>query len=118
MSAKQVVPAIAIHHGSGFAVDGDVEGLVVGHSHSRFGIELDDPDEAEVGSVGEPQPAIGGIEKERRIDCIAVLDTVRRGDESFIFKSEIGRLGIECLGPHDVDIAGVSACQSSSSFGI
>ena len=67
----------------GFHVDGDVDGLVAGDAFSRFGIELDEPDEAEVGSVGEPQPAIGGIEKERRIDGIAVLDAVGRGDDAY-----------------------------------
>ena len=83
VSAKQVVPAVAIHHGSGFAVDGDIQGLVVGNAHSRLGIELDHPDEAEVGSVGEPQPAIGRIEEERRIDCIAVLNAVQTRRRQF-----------------------------------
>ena len=118
VSAQKIVPAVAIHHISGFAVDGDVNGLVAGHAHSRFGVELDDPDEAEISSVGEPQPAVGGIEQERRIDCIAVLDAVRRGDDGIVFKSEVGGFRVERLGPHDVDIAGVSACQSASSLGI
>ena len=92
MIAKQVVPAVAIHHGRGFAVDGDVTRLVVRNALSRFGIELDLPDEAEEGPVSEPQPAIGGIEEERRIDGIAILDAVGRGDDGVVI--EIRNRGI------------------------
>ena len=83
VSAQQVIPAVAIHQIGGFHVDGDVHRLVAGDAFSRFGIELDDADEAEIGSVGEPQPARGGIEQESGIDGIAVLDAVGRGDDEF-----------------------------------
>ena len=66
VSAKKIIPAVAIDQVGGFAVDGDVDGLVAFDVLARLGIEFDEPDEAEVGSVGEPQPAIGGIEQERR----------------------------------------------------
>ena len=35
-----------------------------------------------------------------------------------VIKSEVGGFGIERLGPHDVDIAGVSARHSAASRGI
>jgi hypothetical protein len=92
--AQQVVPAVAIQQIGGFHVDGDVHGLSAGDALSRFGIELDDTDEAEVGPVAEPQPAGSGIEQERRIDGVAVLDAVARGDYGVVIKLEVGRVGV------------------------
>ena len=53
VSAEQVVPAVAIEQIGGFHVDGDVYRLVAGDPFSRFGIELDHTDEAEVGRIPE-----------------------------------------------------------------
>ena len=77
MSAQKIIPAVVIDRVGGFAVNGDVDGLVAGDAMAGLGIELDDPDEAEVSPVGDPEPASGGIEQERGIDGVAVLDAVR-----------------------------------------
>jgi hypothetical protein len=79
--ARKVVPAVIIEHYCGFAVDGNITGLVVRvNTFSRFGIQLDLADVAEEGSVHEIQAASDGIEEESRIDGIAVFDAVGRSD--------------------------------------
>ena len=79
-------------------------GLVVGvEPLARLGIELDQPDVAEIGAVGQPQPAVGGIQKDARIDGIAVLDAVGRGDHAALFPLVVGGIRVEGLAPYHVD---------------
>ena len=74
---QQVIPAIVIHHVGRFAVDGQVAGPVVGvEALARLGIEFDQPDVTEIRAVDQPEPAVGGIQKDARIDGIAVFDAV------------------------------------------
>ena len=101
---QQVIPAIVIDHVGGFAVDGEVAGLVVGvEALAGLGIEFHQPDVAEIGAVDQPQPAIGGIEKDARIDGVAVFDAVRRGNHAALFPFVVGRIRIEGLAPDHVD---------------
>ena len=101
---QQVIPAIVIDHVGRFAVDGEVAGLVVGvEALARLGIELDQPDVAEIGAVDQPQPAVVGIQKDARVDGIAVFDAVRRGDHAAFFPLVVGRIRVEGLAPDHVD---------------
>ena len=75
---QQVIPAVVIDHVRGFAVDGDVHGLVDwNHPLAGLGIELHEADIAKIRAVGQPQLAVGGVQENGRIDRIAVLDAVR-----------------------------------------
>ena len=118
MSAKKIIPAVVVDRVGGFAVNGDVDGLVAVEVMARLGIQLDDPDEAEVSPVGDPQPAIGGIEQEPGINGVAVLDAVRRGDDVVVIPSVVGGIGVERLAPHHMDRAGVSSPQTAAGRGI
>ena len=101
---QQVIPAIVIDHVGGFAVDGEIAGLVVGVAAlARLGIEFDQPDVAEIGAVDQPQPAVVGIEKDARIDGVAVFDAVGRGDHAAFFPFVVGRIRVEGLAPDHVD---------------
>src|SRR5690606_13136574 len=76
------------------------------------GVELDDPDRAEIGAVGEPQPAID--EQEGRVDRVVVLDPVARRDGADLVVLEVGRVGIEAPGPHDLDLARMTAVKATA----
>ena len=73
---EQVIPAVVIDRVRGFAINRDVDGLAAVEAMPRLGIQFDNPDEAEVSPVRDPQAAIRGIEQEPRINGVAVLDTV------------------------------------------
>ena len=52
---QQVIPAVVVNHVGGFAVDGDIVWLVVGvDAPARLGIQLHQPDVAEIGAVNQP----------------------------------------------------------------
>ena len=79
-------------------------GLVVGvEALAGLGIEFDQPDVAEIRAVDQPQPAVGGIQKDARIDGIAVFDAVRRGDHAAFFPLVVGRIRVEGLVRDHVD---------------
>src|SRR6476661_2780870 len=108
MRPHEVIPAVVIDHYGGFAVDSNIARLIVGvDALSSLGIELDLTDEAEERPVREPQPAVGWIEKEPRIDGVTVFDAVGGGDDGIVMESEHRGLGVERLRPHRVDGAGV-----------
>ena len=72
MGAKEIVPAIAVHKCRGLAVNGDIDRLVAGLSCTGLRVEFDETDVSEIGSVGEPEPAVRS-HKESCVDGVAVF---------------------------------------------
>src|SRR5438552_772696 len=59
VSGQKVIPAIAIDHVGGLAVDREIAGLIARvQTFARFRIQLDQPDIAEIRAVNQPQPAV------------------------------------------------------------
>ena len=101
---QQVIPAIVIDHVGRFAVDGEVARFVIRvFALTGLGIELDQPDVAEIRAIDQPQPAVGGIQKDARVDGIAVFDAVRRGDHAALFPLVVGGIRVEGLVRDHVD---------------
>ena len=104
VGGQQVIPAVAIDHDRRFAIDRDVHGLVVRvDAFTGLGVELDQPDVAEIGTVDQPQLPVGGIQKEPRIDGIAELDPIGRGDDSAFLPFVVGGIRVEGLARYHVD---------------
>ena len=83
---EQVVPAVALDHDRGFGVDGDVGRRAI-RVEALAGprIQFDETDVAEVGTVGEPEPAVGGVVEHARVDGVAVFDAVGPDDRAAVF---------------------------------
>src|ERR1035438_7164722 len=64
---QEIIPAIMEDHVGRLAVDRQVARLVVGvEAFAGFGIELDQPDVAEIRAVNQPQPAVVRIQEDAR----------------------------------------------------
>jgi hypothetical protein len=93
---EQVVPPVVNDHDGRFRVDRDVERFRLRmQSLAGLRIEFDESDVAEIGPVGEPQPAADRIAQYTGIDRIAVLDAIRPDDRSAVFPLVVRRRGIE-----------------------
>jgi len=80
VSDKQVIPAIAVDHVGGFPVDRDIARRILRmQALPGFRVQFHQADVSEVGTVGQPQSAIGRVQKDTRIDGVRVFDAVRRG---------------------------------------
>jgi hypothetical protein len=58
VSAKKVVPAVTADRVGGFAVDGDINGLITGDAFSCFRVEFDKADVTEEGPLGGAHVAL------------------------------------------------------------
>ena len=63
VGAEKVVPAVAVHHGGGFAVYCYVDGLVAGKTPAGGRVKLDHPYVAEIRSVCAEETALGSHEE-------------------------------------------------------
>ena len=63
---------------------------------ASFRIQLDEPDVAEVGAVGEPERSVRGIAEHARIDRVAVLDAIRPDHRTSVRPFVGRRLRVEC----------------------
>src|ERR1017187_9890333 len=104
MGGQQVIPAIVIYHVGGLAVDGEVAGLIVRvDALARLGIKFHQPNVAEIGAVGQPQPAACRIQKYTWIDGIGVFHAIGRGYAAAFFPLIVGGTRVEGLAPDHVD---------------
>ncbi len=102
----------------GFAVNGDIHGQVAVKMMACLGIQFDNPDEPEVGSVGDPQPATGWIQQESGINGVAVLDAVGRSDDMVVIPGVVGGIRVERLAPLHTNGAGVASPQTAAGRGV
>jgi len=110
VSTKKVIPSVAVHHGSSFAVNGDVQALLPGMPKNCFWIESISP--LYCRSMFRTRATTGpirGIKKKCRINSVAVFDTIRGGNYGVVFKSEVWGFGSSVLVHMNVDIAGMPA---------
>ena len=114
VGAEQIVPAVAIHKVGGLTVDGDVLLLVASLTEARLGIEFDEADGAEVGTVAHPQTTCGGIEQQTRVDGVLILHSVGIAHLDSLRPLEIRRLRVEGLVPHREDAAGVTTAEATT----
>ena len=61
MSSQEIVPTVAVHQGTGLAVDGYVLLDITLHTLTGLRIELDETDIAEVSAIGCPQTTRRGV---------------------------------------------------------
>jgi len=95
---QQIIPAIVVNHVRGLAVDRNVVGRLAGmQAFPGFRIEFHQTDTTKAGTVGEPQPAIGRIQKSSGVNGMAVLKTVGGSDDAAVFPFVIGRIRIQRL---------------------
>src|SRR6185437_1081696 len=110
--AQQVIPAVLVNEVGRFHVDSDIRGLTCGERVAGLGIELENPDRAEVCAVADPELAT--LIEEGWVDRVGVFRAIRVRDHGVVVEPEVGRLGIEGLGPHHVYVAGVAAGHAAA----
>src|SRR5436190_19370019 len=105
MRDQQVIPAIVMNHDRGFAVDRNVARLFIGvEALARTRIKLHQSNVTKIGAVCEPQLLGIRIKKDARINCIAVLDSVRGGHYAALFPFVVRGIRIESFIREQVDV--------------
>ena len=113
MGAKEILPSIAVHEGSCFAVNSNVDRLISLLPCTGFRIEFNETYVSEICSVSEPESSVRS-HKKSCIYCIAVLIHFRMGNFNRLGICKIRGIRIKGLDPHSKHAACVSAAKASA----